>query len=116
MPFEGYNVEEHGLPDMQNLDLSKVCRRIVSDKPRVTRFAIQWAGGESKTSGSEVEDMKGDVQMEGDDENENSDNPMMENNNGLQTMFSSPTRNEMKSIQNIVSPDSSCLQDVAMNM
>ena len=115
MPFEGYNEEEHGPPPtgVENLDLSKVRRRIVSDKPRVTRFAINWAGEGSK-SGSEVENMEqDDVQMmEGNDDNHD----MKRSNENAQTMFSSPTRNDVSCPQNVVSPDASISRDVLMSM
>lgn len=44
-PFEGYDPMEHGeiVPESP-IDLAKVTRTIVADKPRVTRFPIQWDG------------------------------------------------------------------------
>ena len=45
MPFQGYNPMEHGEIDIVHpIDLDKVVRTIVADKPRVTRFPIQWDG------------------------------------------------------------------------
>jgi len=43
--FEGYDPMEHGeiIPESP-IDLAKVTRTIVADKPRVTRFPIQWDG------------------------------------------------------------------------
>ena len=41
-PFEGYDEELHG-PPSSPLDLSKVFRTIVADKPRVTVFPVSWA-------------------------------------------------------------------------
>ena len=110
-PFEGYNVEEHGSPDLQNLDLTKVYRNIVADKPRVTRFPIKWSGIENSSS-SEME-------VEDDEEEEQCQNKMDmeegENNANLQShvagnmhnpdAFLSPTKPEIQSSQNIVSPD-----------
>ncbi len=123
MPFEGYNEEEHGSPDLDKLDLSKVCRRIVADKPRVTRFAIQWAGDASK-SGSEAEDNDDNEAMDEEEDmgtmdvNCNTDPTM----NTTRSMFTSPTREDSTSLsfsQNVVSPDvtgGQCLQDVVMSM
>ena len=92
-PFEGYNEEEHGVPDLQTLDLSKVCRQIVSDKPRVTRFAINWAG-DIKLNTEMEEDRKEEEEMEVD-----------ENVASNQSIFSTPSKLETTSSQNIVSPD-----------
>lgn len=113
MPFEGYNEEEHGPPPtaMENLDLSKVCRRIVADKPRVTRFAIKWAG-ESSKSGSEANETEDEL-MEGEDD-ENNYNGMENEFADSQTMFLSPTRDDITSPQNVVSPDATCIKDVFM--
>ncbi len=104
-PFDGYNEEEHGAPDVENLDLSKVCRQIMSDKPRVTRFPINWQGGAITPPVSENDKMTDEIM----DEDE-----VMENSN--QNIFSSPARNESVCPQNVVSPDTSCLKDVVMSM
>lgn len=42
IPFEGYDPAVHG--EDYPVDISKVTRTIVADKPRVTRFPIQWDG------------------------------------------------------------------------
>ena len=51
--MDEYMDDDHELElDLDNLDLTKVVRTIVADKPRVTRFPIQWSGEIQK---SEVE-------------------------------------------------------------
>ena len=120
-PFEGYNEEEHGSPDIEKLDLTKVYRQIVADKPRVTRFPIQWAGDSKVASPSAME--------EDEDENNANDNDMVmnmdqdksdtmgnrgQNNSG--NVYSTPSKaKSTASPQNIVSPDA-YLKDVAMGM
>lgn len=55
-PFEGYNKELHGEVEIESpIDLSKVFRRIVAEKPRVTRFPIQWSGPIDTSEGSATE-------------------------------------------------------------
>lgn len=107
-PFEGYNEEEHGPPDFQNLDLSKVYRQIVADKPRVTRFPIKWGGEGANSSSSEMEEDNENEQMMEDDDN-------MERNENSNTFFS-PSKRDADVLQNVVSPDASCLKDVVMGM
>lgn len=108
-PFEGYNEEEHGVPDLENLDLTKVVRQIVADKPRVTRFPIKW--GSDVSSSSEVEE----------DNHVDNDDQMMEEVEGDENKdsgnaFLSPFKSENDSSSNIVSPDASCFNDVIMGM
>lgn len=55
VPFEGYDPEQHGEIDMSKVDLSKVGRSIVADKPRVTRFPIQWSGDVATNASSAQE-------------------------------------------------------------
>ncbi len=45
-PFEGYNEEIHGPPptDTCTIDNQHILRRILADKPRITRFPIHWSG------------------------------------------------------------------------
>ena len=51
--MDEYMDDDHELElDLDHLDLTKVVRTIVADKPRVTRFPIQWSGEIQK---SEVE-------------------------------------------------------------
>lgn len=53
IPFDGYDVEVHGEVQMQSpIDVSKVHRQIVAEKPRVTRFPIQWSGPIEKSESS----------------------------------------------------------------
>lgn len=112
-PFEGYNVEEHGEPDLHNLDLTKVIRQIVADKPRVTRFPIKW-GGEGSNSSSEMEEEKDDHLMQEDDDDE--EERVVEGRGQKGGFFMSPLRTQMESSQNIVSPDASCQTDAVMGM
>jgi len=55
VPFEGYSEEEHG-PPPQPLDLSKVVRTILAEKPRVTRFPINWSPEILQTVNYNMED------------------------------------------------------------
>ena len=104
-PFDGYNEEEHGPPDVENLNLDKVYRQIMSDKPRVTRFPIKWEGATTTRPESQNENMI---------ENAMEEDEITGNNN--QDLFSSPAKIEAAYSQNVVSPDRSCLKDVVMSM
>lgn len=54
-PFEGYDETLHGSPPSP-IDLAKVCRTILADKPRVTMFPISWTVGEDDSpEASDVE-------------------------------------------------------------
>lgn len=47
-----------------SLDITKVVRTILADKPRVTRFNIPWDGAEEKGPPPQQEAAEGDVSME----------------------------------------------------
>lgn len=48
LPFEGYKEETHGPPpEIESMDSRHIIRRILADKPRITRFPIHWPGTES---------------------------------------------------------------------
>lgn len=118
-PFEGYNEEEHGAPDLEKLDLTKVYRQIVADKPRVTRFPIQWAG-DLKVASSSAMDGGQDENNTKDDTTMNMDQDegdMMENQGENDAaVYSTPSKaTNASSRQNIVSPDA-YLKDVVMSM
>lgn len=83
------------------LDMNKVFRTTLADKPRVTRFPIQWTGTAVREAGGA---MNGDSPM---DEIESLSTPGME--------FSSPgKRKEFPSTKNIVSPGTSEDEDALM--
>jgi histone chaperone ASF1 len=67
-PFEGYDKEQHGEVELESpIDLSKVYRTIVADKPRVTRFPIQWSGPISNSgvdASTHVDGSYGDVRLD----------------------------------------------------
>ena len=67
VPFEGYDPEQHGEIDMSKVDLSKVGRSIVADKPRVTRFPIQWSGDFATNAASAQEQVAGNEVVDEDD-------------------------------------------------
>ena len=65
LPFEGYNEETHGPPPvMEYIDSRHIVRRILADKPRITRFPIHWTGTESSTNLSMDENSKGAASMQ----------------------------------------------------
>jgi hypothetical protein len=98
------------------LDLSKVCRRIVADKPRVTRFPINWAGdvkGSSESQTGEMRDDEEDVAME---EDEGTTEGASGSERPVQA-FSSPLKPESSTcFQNVVSPEKTCINDAIMGM
>lgn len=46
LPFEGYKEDIHGPPPIETETIANhhILRRIVADKPRITRFPIHWSG------------------------------------------------------------------------
>jgi len=116
-PFEGYNPEEHGEPDLQNLDLTKVWRTLFADKPRVTRFPIQWTS-EVKTESSEMGENKNkeeeDCMTSTNDNNEN--NISMTDALTDMEQFKSPKRSGALREQHFVSPDGPGPTDMIMSM
>jgi len=104
-PFEGYNVMEHGeiVPESP-IDLSKVFRTIVADKPRVTRFPIQWSGCLVVSGNGE-----GDAEMEIEEEEEGRASFMSEI-----PSLCSPEKSRGVQHTNVVSPDSNSNQSSVM--
>ena len=108
IPFQGYNPMEHGEIDAQSpIDLNKVTRTIVADKPRVTRFPIQWDGEplvgqdlslEQSNREKESSDGNMDVSMEMQMQDEECYT------NGVPSL-SSPVKTRHVLNSNVVSPD-----------
>jgi histone chaperone ASF1 len=100
IPFEGYDPAIDGIEGYP-LDLSKVVRTIVADKPRVTRFPIQWEGdSEFLTSDCEM-------QQDLDIHNYNDENIDMEGGSLTNdaSNLSSPEKSHFVQSSNVVSPD-----------
>eukprot|EP00557_Chaetoceros_sp_GSL56_P014695 CAMPEP_0176477908 /NCGR_PEP_ID=MMETSP0200_2-20121128/895_1 /TAXON_ID=947934 /ORGANISM="Chaetoceros sp., Strain GSL56" /LENGTH=218 /DNA_ID=CAMNT_0017873793 /DNA_START=278 /DNA_END=931 /DNA_ORIENTATION=+ len=96
-PFEGYDPAIHG--EDYPIDLSKVVRTIVADKPRVTRFPIQW-DGDSAILNSDCE-----MQPDSDVHNYKDENIDMDTISNDASTLSSPDKCHLVQNSNVVSPD-----------
>lgn len=98
IPFEGYDPAIHG--DDYPIDVSKVVRTIVADKPRVTRFPIQWEGS-TELLNSDCHDMQQDLNMYP----YNDENVDMDNTSNDASTMSSPEKSYLVQSSKVVSPD-----------
>ena len=107
IPYDGYSEDIHG-PPQQPLDLTKICRTILADKPRVTRFPINWSGTKAET--------ERDTSMEDENISVCSNIIATSDSDSPQNSWISPEKNKyVRSDEtNIVSPGISVCDDVDM--